>query len=217
MRVITIASPKGGTGKSTVTSALAVRATQDSLRVAIIDLNVDQGSLTKWWILRGEPMNPRLFPDPSDLIGDVELLRKDGWDWVFIDTPPTVSDLVELAILVADAVIVPVRASIFDFGSVEPIVEMCKQRRKPFAFLLSAADSKFKKLTDTAVAALAREGPLLGARVSYRLPYINALTIGKTGPEVEKDLAPEIDAIWSEVKRLASSNSRIAEKGRTHV
>lgn len=217
MHVVTIASPKGGTGKSTVTSALAVRAAQESLRVAIIDLNADQGSLTKWWIVRGEPMNPRLFPDPSDLIGDVELLRRDGWDWVFIDTPPAASDLVELAILVADAVIVPVRASIFDFGSIEPIVEMCRQRRKPFAFLLSAADSKFKKLTDIAVAALARDGPVLGTRISYRLPYINALTIGRTGPEVEKELASEIDALWSEVKRLACSTSGRAEKGRPHV
>ncbi len=203
MKVITIAAPKGGSGKTTLTSALAVCASMKSMRVAIIDLNADQGNLTQWWMARGEPMYPRLFSDIDDITENIELLRLEGWDYVFIDTPPLDMDVIETSVMIADAVLVPVRASIFDIGSIDPIVEMCKERRKPFAFVMSAFDSKFKKLNTTAVAALAADGQVLGTRVSYRAPYINALTAGKTGPEIEKSLKPEIDGLWAEVQRLA--------------
>ena len=39
MRVITIASTKGGVGKTTLASALAVKAATESARVAMVDLD----------------------------------------------------------------------------------------------------------------------------------------------------------------------------------
>jgi Mrp family chromosome partitioning ATPase len=63
VKVIAMASPKGGSGKTTIASALAVRAAEESKRVAMFDLNSDQGNLTQWWVLRGEPMCPRLVED----------------------------------------------------------------------------------------------------------------------------------------------------------
>jgi cellulose biosynthesis protein BcsQ len=54
MKVITIAGPKGGTGKSTVCASLAVRATLETGRVALIDLDA-QGTLSEFWVLRGKP------------------------------------------------------------------------------------------------------------------------------------------------------------------
>jgi MinD-like ATPase involved in chromosome partitioning or flagellar assembly len=47
MKVITVASPKGGSGKTTLASVLAVRASMESARVAMFDLNADQGNLTQ--------------------------------------------------------------------------------------------------------------------------------------------------------------------------
>ena len=66
--------------------------------------------------------------------------------------------------------------------------------------MLSAVDSKVKKLTERAMAALVSEGPICATRISYRQPYISALTGGKAGHEVEEDLRPEIDSPWGEVK-----------------
>jgi chromosome partitioning protein len=87
MHVIAIASPKGGSGKTTLASALAVRATMESGRVAMFDLNSDQGNLTQWWVLRGEPMNPRLV-EVEHITRDVEVLRASRFEWLIIDTPP---------------------------------------------------------------------------------------------------------------------------------
>jgi chromosome partitioning protein len=204
MKVIAVASPKGGSGKTTLASALAVHAAMESTRVAMFDLNSDQGNLTQWWVLRGEPMNPRLI-EVEHITRDVEVLRASRFEWLIIDTPPLELDVIENAVLKSDCVLIPVRASIFDIGSITPVVEMCRERHKPYAFVLSAVDSRFKKLTERSMAALISEGPICATRISYRQPYISALTGGKAGHEVEEELRPEIDSLWGEVKRLASS------------
>ena len=118
-------------------------------------------------------------------------------------------DLIEQAIMVSDAVVVPVRSGLFDVIAVQSVIEMCRQHRRPFAFVLNAVDNRFKVLTKQTVVALADLGPMFATRISYRQQYIQALVIGKTGPEFEKDLRPEIDGLWSEVKRLAE-NGRLS-------
>src|SRR5262249_43354352 len=59
LRVITLANPKGGVGKTTICSALAVRAAGESRRVALLDLD-PQESLASWWTRRGKTKNPKL-------------------------------------------------------------------------------------------------------------------------------------------------------------
>jgi chromosome partitioning protein len=204
MKTITIASAKGGSGKSTLTSALAVRACQDKKQVAMMDLNFDQGSLSQWWHVRGEPAAPRLAFNVENIPRDVRTLAS-AYDWLFIDTPPADMDIIEQSIAVADAVVIPVRSGFFDVIAVQSVIEMCREHRRPFAFVLNAVDSRFKTLTKQTIAALVELGPMFATQISYRQPYIQALVIGKTGAEFEKDLRPEIDALWSEVKRLAET------------
>ena len=203
MKLIAVVAAKGGSGKSTIASALAARASKESLRVAMMDLNPDQGNLTHWWMLRGQPMNPRLITDTENIPEDVAVLKAAKFDWLILDSPPVEMDLIEQAVAVSDFVLIPIRTSLFDVSAIDAVVAMCKTHGKAFAFVLSAVDSKFKKLTDQTVAALVKEGPLLAARISYRKPYIEALMAGRTGPEICKELVPEIDALWAEVKRHA--------------
>ena len=214
MKVISICSPKGGATKTTLTALLAVRAAKDSKRVAMFDLNVDQGNLTQWWSVRGREPNPGLYIDVEDIAADATSLARQGADWLFIDTPPLDMDVIETAVALADLVLVPVRCSMLDVGSIGPVVEMCRARRKPFRFVLSAVDAKHKGIVATTADLLAQMGPILDVRVSYRVGYINAMTVGKTGPEEDKALAGEIDALWSEVKALASP---VSKKGRVNV
>jgi chromosome partitioning protein len=110
MKVVTVAAPKGGSGKTTLVSALAARAALESARVAMFDLNSDQANLTQWYILRGEPPNPVLI-EVEKISRDTEVLRNEKFDWLLIDTPPLDLDVIEAAVAVADAVIIPVRAS----------------------------------------------------------------------------------------------------------
>jgi chromosome partitioning protein len=215
MKVVTIAAPKGGSGKSTATSVLAARAVEDGHRVAMFDLNADQANLTQWYVSRGEPDNPALF-EVENLNAAISQLNQDGFDWLFIDTPPLDIDLIENAVIKSSAVVIPVRASIFDIGAITPIVEICKERQKPFSFLMSAVDNRaqFKKLNQKAMQALLHDGPIFSAQLAYRAAYINALTVGKAGFEIDPDARHEVDALWTEVKRIAGSTAPLLARRR---
>jgi chromosome partitioning protein len=142
------------------------------------------------------------------------LAASNEFDLCLIDTPPLDMDLIENCVVLADAVVVPVRTSIFDVGSVDAVVEMCHEHRKPFSFLMSAVDTRFKPLNAEALAALVTEGSVFGTRISYRLPYINALSVGKTGHEIDKSLKPEADALWTELQSLMAKSPKAAVRGR---
>jgi chromosome partitioning protein len=213
MKTITIASAKGGSCKTTCTATLAARAARDSGRVAMLDLNQDQGNLTDWWTLRGEPKNPTLI-DLEDVSEDIAALRESGCEWVFVDTPPLEVRLIEQAIAVADLVLIPVRTSLLYISATDAVTSLCRRHRKPFAFLLSAVDAKMPKLTDQAMHMLVRMakpgGKVMANRMSYRQGYIQSLAVGRAAYETEKALAGEVDGIWSEVQQLAESK-RISE------
>jgi chromosome partitioning protein len=206
MKVVTVAAPKGGSCKSTTVALLAVHAMQDARNVCLIDLNPDQASLIRWHVARGTPMNPHMELKIKKLPADIEVLRASGrFDWVFIDTPPLDMDVIETAVQVSNCVVIPVRTSSLDINAIDAIVEMCRDREKPYKFLLSAVDTKMSKLTDSAVNALVKNGELFPKRVKYLLPYINAMTAGRTGPEIGRDLQEDTTALWVEVQAQASS------------
>jgi chromosome partitioning protein len=214
MKVVTIAAAKGGSTKTTVVLSLAVRAAQESTRVAMFDLNGDQGDLTKWWMLRGKPINPRIL-EVEKISRDVEVARNEKFNWLFIDTPPLDLDIIENSILKSDAVIIPIRTGFFDIDAVTPVVEMCRGRRKPYSFLLSAVDSKMPRLVDQAMSSLVSDGPVFATRLRYLQPYILSVSKGKSAAEIDKNCQPEIDHLWAEVKRLAQQPISIsAVKGR---
>ena len=213
MKTVTIAAAKGGSCKSTSTISLAVRASEETSRVALFDLNGDQGDLTKWWKLRGEPRNPRLI-EVEHISRDVEVLRNEKFDWLLIDCPPLDLDVIENSILKSDAVVIPVRTGFFDVDAVTPVVEICKRRRKPYSFLLAAVDTKMPKLMEAAMSALVNDGPIFATRLRYLQPYILSVQRGKSAAEIDKSCQPEIDHLWAEVKRLASQSNVLAIKSR---
>jgi hypothetical protein len=55
---------------------------------------------------------------------------------------------------------------------------------------------------------------VFGTRISYRVPYINALSVGKTGHEIDKSLKPEADALWTELQSLMAKSPKAAVRGR---
>jgi cellulose biosynthesis protein BcsQ len=145
-------------------------------------------------------MNLRLVMDIENIPEDVKALDAADYELLLLDGPPTEMDLIEQSVVLADFVLVPVKASIFDVNSIDAVVSMCAAHRKPFAFVLSDVDSSFKALNAQITYALRAEGPLLDTQVSHRMAYAQALTGGKSGPELQKALAPEIDTLWIEIK-----------------
>src|SRR5580704_1979145 len=89
MNVIVFASRKGGSGKSTLTAHLAAHAHKPSRPCLLIDAD-PQGSLTLWHKLREAEALP-LKAAHRGFADIVKQAKRDGVEWVFIDTAPNVS------------------------------------------------------------------------------------------------------------------------------
>ncbi len=123
MRVIAVAASKGGVGKSTLTAALAVRASLEARRVGLIDHD-PQLSLQRWWSRRGGPQNPVLFEDVDSSAEAIELIASEGWEYLFLDTPPSQVDRIASVIACSDYVLIPTRAGVMDIEAVRMTEEI---------------------------------------------------------------------------------------------
>lgn len=212
MKVLTIASGKGGTGKTIIAATLAARLATRSPkeRVAMIDLNSDQASLTQWWIARGRGVSPYLVQDVSNLVSTVRALNKDGYSWCVIDCPPTDTHINDFGILVADLVIVPVRLAFLDTNATQSTVETAVQRRKRFAFLVNAYDVRpaFKKSNTEALGMLGLIGPMFETRLPYSAKFIEGQSAGKTPAELDKTISEKIDALIAEIDAMLSTKGK---------
>jgi chromosome partitioning protein len=205
LRVITLANAKGGVGKTTLFSALAVRAAEESKRVALLDLD-PQESLASWWTRRGRTKNPKLF-EVDAAVEAIELLISEGWEWVFVDTGPARLDLIEAGVAVSDLVLIPTRPSALDIEQAALSVELCERQGKPHAFILNATPPSSAKLTKSSTRFLEDSGStVIETPVTFRPAYMTAMTVGKSGPEVEKGgvARKEIDELWAAVLRILS-------------
>jgi chromosome partitioning protein len=199
-KVISVCATKGGVGKTTLAACIAVRAAQDHPRVAMIDCD-PQGSLGTWWSRRAANRNPRIVPEAGyDVEAEVDELKRQGWDYVIIDTPPAFMDLIERTVLVADYVLLPVKASSLDVVAIDPVIELCTQHRVPFGIVVNDAEPEWRITTNT-VTALGDLGEVLGM-VAHRRAYVTPMSSGRTGPEDKQigiEASEEIEALWQRI------------------
>src|SRR5450759_3797061 len=107
MNVIVFASRKGGTGKSTLVAHLASHCYKAARSCLLIDCD-PQGSLTLWHRLRntGETALKNGLRDFNETI---ESAQREGVEWVFVDTPPLISEQVSEAVSAATLIVIPTR------------------------------------------------------------------------------------------------------------
>jgi chromosome partitioning protein len=210
MRVLSIVSTKGGVGKTTLTSALAVRAAKESQRVAMVDLD-PQGSLAAWWKRRGGSGNPKILADADTAIDAIKALERDGCEWVFIDTPPAFFNTLTDAIQNADLAIVPLRPSALDLIGGEDAVLLAQEKGTPYMCVIADAEPKWKTTHSARDYLLAANLPVAETVIAHRAPYLAAMSSGRTGPEVERDdkCAAEVDGLWNEIKEALAKSERL--------
>lgn len=202
MQVITVASTKGGVGKSTLVCALAICAVEEGAKVGIIDVD-PQGSTSDWHALRGEPDNPRLLGGDS-VAAMLTEARKLKLDYVFCDTPPSVVNIIEPAIRQADLVVIPVRPAPFDLLAQDAIIGLVEEHDRPSVFVLNQVPPRTSYAEDAAKQ-LKKAGKVLPASVGQRNSFAMAAASGRTAPEIERGEAKsreEIAAVWHGIKKM---------------
>jgi chromosome partitioning protein len=200
MAIITIASSKGGTSKTTLSACLAVHvSTHENFRVGMVDLDPQQ-SLAEWFQRR---------KDKGKLLKMFKAIG-DAAEWadiVIVDTPPALVDVIAEAIGEADFVLIPARPSSLDALAVDVVLDIVRKHRTPFGFVLTSADERWKITKGTKEALLAEDGgDVCDGVIGIRPAYASAMTVGKTGPESvseraqAKACAEEIETLWNFIR-----------------
>lgn len=206
MNVLVFASRKGGSGKSTLTAHLAAYADRPSRRCLLIDAD-RQGSLTLWHRLRGTG-DPALRSGTRGVGPAVAAAKHDGYEWVFIDTPPDMSSVVTDAIRAATLVVIPTRLTVFDLAAIKETIDLARQCRKPYAVVINAAPA-MRDNTESPFVTEARQAitqlnvPVWAGQITNRAVYALALAAGEGAKEYEaqSQAATEVARLWTAIER----------------
>ncbi|MGC8509039.1 MAG: AAA family ATPase [Thiomonas sp.] len=204
MKTIALFSQKGGCGKTTITAHLAVAAELSGLRVAVLDLD-PQGSMLAWHRTRGATRPPVVVSVPDGQLDHaLDGARHDGFDWVLMDSPPSVSPLTAKIVRAADLVLVPVRPSPIDVSTIPATMQLVGS--KASAFVLSACPLRAPEVEETR-SMLERMGRPVFGPITDRRAFFRAMTAGQSVNEFEPGgaAASEILALLKAVTQEVSA------------
>ena len=116
--IITVASHKGGVGKTLTCSNLGYKLHKDGHKVLMIDSD-PQASLFDWYCSRDDKDRPPVVKITEPVIHQQIEQFKNNYDFIIVDTQPTGNKVVQSALVRADLAILPIKPSAFDFRSLK--------------------------------------------------------------------------------------------------
>jgi chromosome partitioning protein len=200
MKRIVCASPKGGSGKTTLARNLAASAAAMGLQVATADLD-PQRTLTRWWNRRGKKERPITHYEVT--YDDADALAEDGsidpCDVVFMDTPPSVEanpEPIRRLLDAANFVVVPVRPSLDDAESAVPFMALLRRRKRPATFVLNAVKPRVNIIAVKSY--LVKAGDLCPVEIGDRTDYMRGAEHGVGVADLgDHPGAREMAGVWS--------------------
>ena len=211
MHVIALASRKGGAGKTTLTSHLAVQAGERG-PAAIMDTD-PQGGLAGWWNVRAAQA-PEWIEPAASLSAAEAACRAADYRTLLIDTPPSLSDTIAEVMALADLIVIPVRPSPNDLRAVGGTVELAVAARKPMVFVINQATARARITTQAAIA-LSQYGAVAPVMIHARVDFATSMTDGRTAGELDpmSKSGAEIAALWAYLEtRLSKGESHGARR-----
>jgi chromosome partitioning protein len=215
MKVITLASRKGGTGKTTLAINLAAIANRNE-RACVIDMDPQQ-STKVWERLRDQDETlPKLSIGdcrPAGLPPLLRELRNRNVRWVFIDTPPSLMAAVEIAIQHADLVLIPTRPDAFNLAAIRATIMLAREYTKPYVVVLNEAPSLREGVaspmvkearSQTSKVAELYAGRIWKRQLTHRNAIATALYAGHALNDRQSYEAAclEFEALWRQLRSL---------------
>ena len=206
-KIITFANQKGGSGKTTLSANLAVLWANSEYKVAVIDADA-QKSLTYWLearkkYYREEPIGIDHYPfDVRNLNEDLKQIKR-KYDFIIIDSPPSITFETIQIIKFSDFIYVPVQPSPIDLMATIPFLNISKQERKKTTVILNRVMPR-AKLTDAMIMRLRYAGAKIArSRISSKIIYAETFSVGRgvVDISVTSDTSKEIINIGNEILR----------------
>lgn len=200
MKVVAVASQKGGAGKTTLTVHLAICAVMAGVKAAVIDTD-PQASLSDWWNVRKENDLPFVISTVAELPAKIKALSDAGIEMLFIDTPPAVTDVIRDVVSLANIIVIPTKPSPLDVRAISKTVDIVESCDKPMMFVISIAKKNARITGETAVL-LSQFGTVAPVQVGDRTEYASCMIDGRTVMEVypNGNSAEEMRQLWKYVQ-----------------
>lgn len=200
-KVITVAQQKGGAGKTTLATHLAVALSQKGNRVAVVDID-PQGSMGHWHGVReaalGEGYTGLTFASVSGwrVASEISRLKKTV-DYIVIDSPPHTETEARTAIRGADLVVIPVQPSPTDLWATKATLDLAKAERVPVRVVMNRVPANSRL-----AATIAGELPELSENtLGNRVLFASSLMEGRCATEIDPSsvAAKEVKALVAEL------------------
>ncbi len=186
-RVVSVLSQKGGTGKTTLSCALAALAARAGTATAILDVD-PQASAAKWHDLRranGEE-DPPVFATPSSRMQAlVDALGQDGAELIVTDTAPhSGADAVTVARL-SDHILIPLQPSFPDLAAITTTIDIAEVARTPATIVLNLALVNHPSTGDARTVIATAAAAVAPVVLHRRVAHVNSFNLGRCAAEYE--------------------------------
>jgi len=197
MKTLAVVSRKGGAGKTTISTHLAVAAETLGIATAIFDLD-PQASAALWADHRGESF-PAVMPAQHPRLGALlKQAETQGAGFVILDTPPEADTIASAAAEHADAILIPCRPSSLDLNAIGASVRIARAVGKVPFVVINAAPIQGTEVEEMRVALLSAGVDVSPIVLHQRKAYSARMQEGRTASEIEPKgkAAEEIRALF---------------------
>ena len=185
MKVLSIVSQKGGTGKTSLATHLSVEAERNGHTTALIDLD-PQASAAKWGDDR-ESDTPAIIATPASRLNHwLEIAEENGATLAIVDTAPNTSYETPDVIKASSSVLIPCKPAIVDIAAIKNTLTVAEMEKKPSYVVLNMVRP------NTNLGAEARKTiesnyntECLPVEIGDRVGFIHAYNSGATVVELE--------------------------------
>ncbi len=205
MKIITIATQKGGAGKTTLATNLATASAKAGHLTLIIDADSQKTALD-WFNKRDNQENPLVIAaeNQEKLQNLLNLAEQKGIERIFIDTQGAAAELVNFAMLKADFSLLPCSAGGFDVGAQRTTAAALLQLKKQGAFVITKATTRGQELAETRAILHGLGLPISEHKTTFLKAYKDAAVFNSSVIELEPNgkAAAEITKLfeWLEIK-----------------
>lgn len=191
-KVITVAQQKGGAGKTTVATHLAVLWSQQGHEVAVVDID-PQGSLSTWYDLRRQALGDacRLTFHAITgwrVAGEIDRLQKHV-DIILIDTPPHAETEARIAVRAADLVIIPAQPNPMDLWATRPTLALAAEEKVKSLVVLNRVPARCNLTAQMTAAFEELDLDMAETRLGNRVVFASAFADGVGVTEHNRRLA----------------------------
>ncbi|MFZ7175347.1 AAA family ATPase [[Pasteurella] aerogenes] len=182
MEIITIASAKGGVSKSLLAVNLYDYLKNEGKKVLLLDTDLQKSAFEFLSDIGEEDITATT--EISEVKDILKQAKAENYDYVVVDTAPTITNLNASLISLSDKVLIAVKPARFDVKSVYNTVDLVKNSNAKCCILLTQTintSSIIKNNIEELREIFKEEGIIvLNNTLSHSAAYINSINDGKT-------------------------------------